>query len=129
MRVQLSGQMPPEATNGLSQHGKDFYESPLTLVPVVAMVAVVKKIEKTEDGEKYSVLKFHHIEVVGEENRAAFAEILGDELGRRTGADQLPFESGGEVPVKDPFPEESGADVGDLADEVDATIRQFQGRQ
>jgi hypothetical protein len=111
MRIQLSGQMPPEATNGLTPHGKEFLDTPLRLVPVLAMVAVSKKIEKTETGEQYAVVRLHHVEVVPEKHRLAFSDMLGDALADRTGQAMLPFEIDAEVPMKesDEFPEEDEA--------------------
>lgn len=113
-KITLSGAIPGEATNGLGDHAKGFIEQPLKLVPVVAMVAVSKIVTKTETDETYPTLKVHHWEVVPEKHRKAFGKILGDALGARTGAQELPFPDGGEVPLRDadsnPFPEADDPD-------------------
>jgi hypothetical protein len=107
MRVQLSGQMPGEETNGFTPRGKEFWDDPLKLVPVLAMVAITKKVEKTETGEQQVVARFHHIEVCPERHQQVFAGMLGDALGDRTGAAFLPFGIGEQAPMKEePFPEE-----------------------
>jgi hypothetical protein len=106
-KITLSGALPGAETNGLAASSKEFIDQPLKLVPVLAMVCVDKIVTKTRTGETYPVVAWQHLEVVPERHQAAFAQMLGDALGDRTGAAFLPFEIGEEAPMKEePFPEE-----------------------
>lgn len=104
-KITIAGRVPAAETNGLGPYSDKLMVEPLKLVPVVAMVAVMKITEKTETGEKYPTIAIHHVEIVPEKHRKAFAKMLGDALADRTGAQQLPFDLDASVPMKDPFPE------------------------
>lgn len=106
-KITLSGAMPGAETNGLAAASKELMEQPLKLVPVLAMICVDKITTKTRTGEVYPTIAIQHWEVAPERHQAAFAQMLGDALGDRTGAAFLPFEIGDEAPMKEePFPEE-----------------------
>lgn len=107
-RITLSGTMPQEITNGLAPHAKDFIENPLKVVTVVCQVTVQKITEKPETNEVYPTLRIQHWEIVLPEDQPAVAKALANALGARTGAAELPFETGTEIPVREPFPEEDG---------------------
>lgn len=108
-KITLGGSIPGDNNDGLGPHSKGFMEEPLELVNVVARVAVSKITEKPETGERYPTLKIHHWEIVPDEHQKAFGKIIGDAFGTRTGMLELPFPEG-EVPLKDPFPEDAEAE-------------------
>lgn len=130
-KITLGGAVPPDNNNGLAPYAQEFIDGykpgqPLQLVTVVARVAVTKIITKTETGETYPVLRWHHIEVVPEEDQAAAGKILGNAFGQRTSADELPFPEG-TVPLKDdPFPEDP--DFGEDGEEPDLAAHRARGR-
>lgn len=117
-KITLGGSIPGDNNDGLGPHSKDFIDDPLTLVNVVARVAVTKIVTKTETGETYPTLKIHHWEIVPADHQKAFGQMIGDAFGARTGMLELPFPEG-QVPLKEeePFPEEDGTGDGtaDLA--------------
>lgn len=124
-KITISGAVPPDNNDGVGPHAKDLIDHPLTLVNVVARIAVSKIVTNTETGVTYPVIKIHHWEVVLDEDMQRFGEMIGGSYGRRTGVQELPFPAG-EVPMRDegddPFPEED-ADARELED------HQARGRQ
>jgi len=107
-KITLSGAMPGDNNNGLAAHSKDFLEDPLKIVTIVAQVAVSKITEKPETNEVSPTIRVHHWEIVLPEDQPAVAKALGNAYGRRSGAMELPFETGTQIPVREPFPEEDG---------------------
>lgn len=110
-KITLSGAMPGDNNNGLAPHSKDFLQNPLKIVTVIAQVAVSKITEKPETNEVSPTIRVHHWEIVLPEDLPAVAKALGNAFGQRSGALELPFEDGAEIPVREPFPEEDG--IGD----------------
>jgi hypothetical protein len=106
-KITLSGAIPAAETNGLGNVSDALMKEPLKLVPVLAMICVDKITTKTRTGETYPTIAVQHWEICPDRHQAAFAQMLGDALGDRTGAQFLPFEIGEQAPMKEePFPEE-----------------------
>ena len=123
-KITLAGRIPGDNNNGLGPYSMQWIEDYKPgdnpkLYNVVAKVAVAKIVTNTETGITYPVLAVHHWELVPAEHQAAFGEIIGDAFGGRTGAQELPFPDG-QVPLRDPFPEEDEprAGAGDIDDEL-----------
>lgn len=123
-RITLGGSIPGDNNDGLGPSSKEFLDEPLRLVNVVARVAVVKITEKPETQERWPTLRIHHWEIVPDDKQEVFGEILGTAFGRRTGfhtPEELPF-ADGQVPLRDPFPEETSdpadVDADDPEDEL-----------
>lgn len=123
-KITLAGRIPGDNNNGLGPHSTvmlDDYkpgDNP-RLYNVVARVSVAKIVTNTETGVTYPVLAVQHWELVPAEHQAAFGEIIGGAFGSRTGQLELPFPEG-QVPLKDPFPEERGSgDINDVDDPDD----------
>jgi hypothetical protein len=101
--------MPEEAVNGLAPYAKEFMEDPTVAHLVVAVVSVQKTVKNHDKNEEHPVLRIRHWELVPTRDKAKVAKALGNALADRTGAAELPFVDGQEVPVKsadDPFPED-----------------------
>lgn len=117
-KITLGGTIPGDNNDGLGPHSKGFMDEPLHLVNVVCRVSVGKITEKPETGERYPTMRIQHWEIVPDDFQAQFGDIIGAAYGRRTGfqePDELPFPTG-QVPLKDPFPEETSASAGDEDD-------------
>lgn len=106
-RITLSGAMPEDLNNGLANYADQFMENDTLIYPVVAFVAVDKITRKVRKPETYPTLAVLHWELVTEDGDVKeHARIISARLGQRTGAQELPFEAGAEVPIKDAFPED-----------------------
>ena len=117
-KVTLAGAMPPENNNGLAMFAQammDDYKpgDEPKLYNIVARVSIREiKIKTEQGGLMYPVLVLKHWELVPDEHKKAFGEIIGGALGSRTGILELPFPEG-KVPLKvDPFPEDDEIEGG-----------------
>lgn len=106
-KVTISSVAPPDERNGLPRMADELMDAPLTLVPVVCLVFVDVTAEQHRKGLKYPKIKIHHIERVTEADREQFTKLLQGAVAERTGAMMLDLGAGDEVPLEDPFPEET----------------------
>jgi hypothetical protein len=101
-RAAFSGKMPSDDVNGLNAITKDLLDNPRQLRLVVAIVDVEATNVNHDKGIEKPRLRVRHIEpILSDKDVAEAQNLLSKALAARTGAEQLPFEHGFEVPVDD----------------------------
>jgi hypothetical protein len=103
----ISGARPPEMTDGLGTPAavKALLEDPSTTRLIVGQVVNAKTVTNHRKGTVHPVVEVVHWELVPPEHRKAVADALGAALAARTGAAELPFEPGSELPPDDSRPD------------------------
>lgn len=102
-RITLTGALPKDHNNGLTDSSKLFVDEPRLGRLFVGIISSRRTVTNEETGEVYPVLRIQHWELIGDKpaDQKAAAKLLATQFANRTGKVELPFPPGEVIPTAD----------------------------